>query len=61
MLLSQDGDVVSLPFQQNALNRSLETSSKNIDKEDWLESKDFLNHVDVTFSKSSKQNTSICS
>ena len=43
------GDVVSLPFQQNALNRSLEILLKNIDKEDWLEkSKDFLNHVDVT-------------
>ena len=43
------GNVVSLPFKQNALNRSLEILLKDIDKEDWLKkSKDFLNQLDVT-------------
>ena len=31
------GHVVSLPFKQNALNRSLEMLLENVDKEDWLE------------------------
>ena len=43
------GNVVSLPFEQNALNRSLEILLKDIDKEDWVKkSKDFLNQLDVT-------------
>ncbi len=43
------GHVVSLPFKQNALNRSLEMLLENIDKEDWLEkSKGFLNQIDIT-------------
>ena len=43
------GDVVSLPFQQSALNRSLKILLENTDKEDWLEkSKVFLNKLDVT-------------
>ena len=43
------GDVVSLPFEQNALNKSLKILLENIDKEDWVKkSKDFLNQLDVT-------------
>ena len=43
------GAVVGLPYQQNNLNRSLETLLENIDKENWLKkSKDFHNQLDLT-------------